>query len=138
MAPPRRPTAITKLSETDSTGKRNWLIYAESGKGKTVLAGTAPKGLFLTTEAAGTESAKAFGSEADEWVCDDWATLQEAFRYLKDGGATEYDWVIMDSLTEMQELCWRDQLEEAKKQNSNRSIFQAAIQDYAIVDNKIK
>lgn len=138
MAATKRPTAITKLSDTDSTGKRNWLIYAESGKGKTVLAGTAPRGLFLTTEAAGTESAKAFGSDADEWVCDDWETLQEAFRYLKGGGTADYDWVILDSLSEMQELCWKDQLEEAKRQNSSRSVFQAAIQDYAIVDNKIK
>jgi hypothetical protein len=139
-AAPKRPTAITSLAETDNaSGKKNWLVYAESGKGKTVLAGTAPNGLFLTTEAAGTESAKAFGSKNDEWVCDDWATLQEAFRWLRDGGGcSEYDWVIMDSLSEMEELCWRDQLETAAAGNSSRSEFQAAIQDYAIVDNKIK
>lgn len=133
-----RPTAITSLRETPAEGKRNWLIYAESGVGKTVLAGTAPKSIFLTVEAAGTESAKAFGSDADEWVCEDWATLQEAYSYLKSGGASDYEWVIIDSLTEMQEICWKDQLEEAKAQNSGRSIYQPAIQDYAIVDNKIK
>jgi ATP/maltotriose-dependent transcriptional regulator MalT len=53
----KRPTAITSLKETPSEGKRNWLIYAPSGIGKTVLAGTAPNNLFLTVEAAGTESA---------------------------------------------------------------------------------
>lgn len=133
-----RPTAITRLSEAPTEGKKNWLIYAESGKGKTVLAGTAPKNLFLTTEAAGTESAKAFGSDSDEWVCDSWAELQAAHRWLREGGAAEYDWVTIDSLSEMQELCWKDQLETAASSNSSRSVYQAAIQDYAIVDNKIK
>lgn len=133
-----RPTAITSVKDTPSEGKRNWLIYAPSGVGKTVLAGTAPNGLFLTVEAAGTESAKAMGSEADEWVCDSWAELQKAFEWLKTGGHKEYDWVMLDSLTEMQEICWMDHLEEAKAANSSRSIYSAAIQDYGIVDNKIK
>lgn len=133
-----RPKAIVKLSDQPSEGKKNWLIYAESGKGKTVLAGTAPKALFLTTEAAGTESAKAFGSDADEWVCDNWSDISEAHKWLREGGASEYDWIILDSLSEMQELCWRDQLENAARGNSSRSVFQAAIQDYAIVDNKVK
>lgn len=133
-----RPKAITRLHETDTDGKRNWLIYAPSGVGKTVLAGTAPKSLFLTVEAAGTESAKAFGSEADEWVCDDWATLQEAYAWLKNGGYNDYEWCNLDSISEMEELCWKDQLEEAKASNSSRNEYQPAIQDYAIVDNKIK
>ena len=80
----RRPTAITSLAEAPDDGKLNWLVYAKSGDGKTVLSGTAPRSLFLTTEAAGTESAKAFGSTADEWVCDSWADLQEAFRSARD------------------------------------------------------
>lgn len=134
----KRPSAITKLSEAPTDGKRNWLIYAPSGVGKTVLAGTAPKALFLTVEAAGTESAKARGSDADEWVCDTWAELQNAYTWLKEGGHEEYDWVILDSISEMQELCWKDQLESANASNSSRSLFQPAIQDYAVVDNKIK
>lgn len=134
----RRPTAITSLAEAPDDGKLNWLIYGKSGDGKTVLAGTAPRSLFLTTEAAGTESAKAFGSSADEWICDDWASLQEAYRYLRDGGCADYDWVSVDSLSEMEELCWKDQLEEAHASNKSRSVYQAAIQDYAIVDNKVK
>lgn len=134
----KRPSAITKLSEAPTDGKRNWLIYAPSGVGKTVLAGTAPKALFLTVEAAGTESAKAMGSQADEWVCDSWEELQTAYKWLAEGGYEEYEWVVLDSLSEMQELCWKDQLESANASNSSRSLFQAAIQDYAIVDNKIK
>lgn len=128
----KRPTAIVALQDTDPTGKRNWLIYSPSGIGKTVLAGTAPRSLFLTVEAAGTESAKAYGSDAEEWVIDSWAELQEAFLWLQDGGCSQYDWVIIDSLTEMEELCWNDQLETIGKE------YEARIQDYGIVDRKVK
>jgi hypothetical protein len=134
----KRPQAITKLSDTPNDGKRNWLIYAPSGVGKTVLAGTAPNALFLTVEAAGTESAKARGSDADEWICDSWEELQAAFIWIRDGGHKLYEWVIVDSLSEMEELCWKDHLEEAHAGNSSRSIYAAAIQDYGVVDNKVK
>lgn len=103
-----RPTAITKLSETDSKGKRNWLIYADSGAGKTVLAGTAPNALFLTVEAAGTESAKAFGSTADDLPIPTKADLDEAYNYFAYGsGCKDYDWALLDSLSEIEEVFWR-------------------------------
>ena len=101
-----KPVAVTSLAETPSEGKRNWLIYSESGLGKTVLAGTAPRGLFLTVEAAGTESAKAMGSLADEAVMGSWADLQNAYLWLEQGAYKDFDWVMLDSLTEMEELCW--------------------------------
>lgn len=127
-----RPTAITSLKETPNQGKRNWLIYAPSGVGKTVLAGTAPNALFLTVEAAGTESAKAMGSSADEWVCDSWEELVQAYDWIKKEGHKEYEWVIIDSLTEMEEICWNNQLESTGKE------FEARIQDYGIVDRRLK
>ena len=114
------------------TGTRNWLIYSDPGIGKTVVAGTAPRSLFLTTEAAGTESAKAFGSEADEWIIDSWSDFKDAYAWLKKEGHKEYDWVNVDSITEMEELCWNDQLEATGKE------FEARIQDYGIVDKKVK
>lgn len=102
-----RPKAITKLSETPSNGKKNWLIYGLSGEGKSVLAGTAPRALFLTVEAAGTESAKLYGSKADEWVMDSKETLDEALEYFKNGsGCQDYDWVLHDSLGEIEDLYW--------------------------------
>lgn len=127
-----RPKAIVKLQDTKAKGNRNWLIYAPSGTGKTVFAGTAPRSLFLTVEAAGTESAKALGSDADEWVISSWKELQDAYKWLKKEGHALYDWVTIDSLTEMEELCWNDQLESINKE------FEARIQDYGIVDRKIK
>lgn len=132
-----RPRAITKLSE--GTGYRNWLIYADSGVGKTVLAGTAPKALFLTVEAEGTESARALGSTADEWVCDTWEELLEAFEWLKKGGFRQYTWILVDSLSEMEELCWRYVLAEGvRKKPGSRTLDKPALEDYQVVGNKIK
>lgn len=128
-----RPKAITKLSEAKSSGTKNWLIYGDPGIGKTTLAGTAPRALFLTVEAAGTESAKAFGSDADEWVMKDWNEIREAHKYFTEGsGCEDYEWVLPDSISELEELCWQDQLKSIGKE------FEARIQDYGIVDKKIK
>jgi hypothetical protein len=132
VAAKKRPSAIVSLKDQPSEGTRNWLIYAPSGEGKTVLAGTAPNALFLTCEAAGTESAKAFGSTADEWLINSWEELIDAYEWLLGGGAALYQWVILDSTTEMEELCWADQLENIGKE------YEARIQDYGIVDRKIK
>lgn len=132
-----RPKAITKLSQGASF--RNWLIYGDSGVGKTVLGGTAPNALFLTTEAEGTESARAFGSTADEWRCDTWEDLQEAFDWLKASGHKEYDWAIVDSLSEMEELAWRSHLEAmVKAKPGTRSVDKPALEDYQIIGNRIK
>lgn len=136
----KRPQAIVSLRDSPSAGKQNWLIYGDSGVGKTALAGTAEKAMFITVEAAGTESAKALGSTAEELVCDTWYDLAgEYFNYFKHGtGCQDYEWVILDSVSEMEELCWVDTLEAAHKRNKSRSLFQPAIQDYQIVGNKMK
>jgi hypothetical protein len=54
------------------------------------------------------------------------------YLWLKREGHKEYDFVTIDSITEMEELCWNDQLENIGKE------FEARIQDYGIVDRKIK
>ncbi len=137
MAGKARPSAITKLS--DGKSFRKWLVYGNSGVGKTVLAGSAPNALFLTAEAEGTESARAFGSEADEWYCESWSDLQDAYSWLHDdSGAKEYEWVIVDSLSEMEEHAWRALLEEGVAKSSARSIDKPALDDYQVIGNRLK
>jgi hypothetical protein len=135
----RRPAAITKLSEAPRTGMKNWLVYGDSGIGKTVFAGSAPNSLFLTVEAAGTESAKEMGSGADEWVTSTWADLQDAYKWLKeDGGAKAYEWLLIDSISEVEEACWRMYLDQQAKDNTRRSIYRAELQDYNVVGNMMR
>lgn len=127
-----RPKAITSLADASSSGKKNWLVYGDSGVGKTVLAGTS-NGLIISAEPAATESAKALGSKADEWQVDTWEELREAYEWLKSGGHREYEWVTVDSITEMEQHCFGYTLEQAHNQNSNRSVDIPAVQDYQTV-----
>ena len=137
-ATPARPTAITSLTERQHY--KNWLVYGDSGAGKTVLAGTADRGLFLTFDAEGTESAKAFGSTAQEWVMNDWADFVTAYAYFADGsGCQDFDWVNIDTVSEAEDLCWRDHLKsQHERKPSTRSLFKAALDDYPYVWNKMK
>jgi hypothetical protein len=126
----KRPAAITRLQETDSTGKRNWLIYAPSGFGKTVLAGTAPKALILAVEHGGTESAKMMGSTADELVIDTVGKLESAYDYFKNGsGCDDYDWVVLDSLSEIEDMYWQDLQGDSVVKK---------LQDYGAVETRVK
>jgi hypothetical protein len=107
-SPAELPDDIISLESWDES--INMMIVAESGWGKTRLAGTAdqrkkngPKALFLATE-RGTISAARAGSTADMWQIRKWSDLTKAFNYLNNGGCREYQWCLLDSVTEMQKL----------------------------------
>lgn len=137
----RRPTAIRNLQDVSGPavrGRKNWLIYGDSGAGKTVLAGTAPKSLFLTVEAAGTESAAALGSNSDELVVETWEDFHDAYQWLKNGGHREYEWVIPDSISELEEICFPTVMEEQHRKNKARSLEVPGMDSYQIVYIRIK
>src|SRR5215831_573358 len=103
------PEAVIQLDAWDES--INVMIVADSGWGKTVLAGTAdqrktdgPKALFLATE-KGTISAKRMGSTADVWPITRWREFELAFKYFNSGtGCDDYQWCLLDSITELQKL----------------------------------
>lgn len=133
-----RPTAITSIRERALYKK--WLIYADSGAGKTVLGGTAPDSLFLEFDPEGTESAKAFGSTADALPIPDWKAWQQALEYFKYGsGCKDYEWVTIDTLSEGEDTCWRNHLADMhERKPSSRSLYKPALEDYQIIGNKMK
>jgi hypothetical protein len=107
LAPPKRPAAIVSLQDSEYTTFGNWLVYGQSGVGKSVLAGTAPEALLLTTEPEGAISAKARGSTAHELKVQTWSEFLSYMDWLERGkGATEYGWVSLDSLDELEEQAW--------------------------------
>lgn len=131
-----RPTAITKL--TDSVMFHNWLIHSDAGIGKTVLAGTAPKLLFLTIEAEGTQSAAYAGSQAEQWVLHSAKDFEEAQDYFENGsGCQDFEWVSIDSASELEDKVIEEILIEGKKKNPRRSLDRMAIDDYATRDMRM-
>jgi hypothetical protein len=136
--PPARPTAITELGAR--TPFKKWIIYADSGGGKTVLGGTAPDNIFLEFDPEGTESAEVFGSTSKVWQIPNWSEWQEALDYFKRGsGCEDFNWVTIDTLTEGEDVCWSDHLalQHARKP-STRSLYKPALDDYPQVWNKVK
>jgi len=131
-----RPQAITSLQGSAAPRYRNWIVYGESDTGKTVLAGTAPRGLFLTTDVEGTESAKEMGSAADELRINSFEEYCEAVQWIAfGGGAKEYDWVTTDTITELEELCWQAQLVSNDVKRASK--YQPNKADYPLVWAKV-
>lgn len=133
-----RPTAITKLQERPRF--KNWMIVGDTGVGKTTLAGGLSDALFITFEAEGTESALVEGSKADEIVVRTRKEYLEIQDYFEFGtGCEDYEWVIPDSVSEMEECFWRSQLASMHEQKpGSRSLYRPALDDYPWVWNQTK
>lgn len=125
---------IMELEETVETITMG--IYGDPGVGKTVQAGTLPNNLILSTDTSGTVSAKRQGSKAKLWKIDSWDDLQAAYSWLYQGGASEFDWVTVDTGTRMRELCIRGILTKVHEENSERSEDIPAIQDHQAWQNR--
>lgn len=134
---PRRPTAIVSLQDQKAPRYKKWMFYGESDTGKTVLAGTAPNALFLSTDVEGTESARAMGSTAQELPINSFSEYCDAVDWLVRGkGHQEFEWVITDTATELEELCWREQLVSTDLKRASK--YQPNKGDYPVVWAKVK
>ena len=113
----------------DTNEFKKILVVGDSGVGKTVLVGGAPRGIFISTE-KGTISAKRQGSTAKLIRVQNWKQLEEALDYVEEN-ATNYDWVMVDSLPKMQRMLRRHLLdvniEEGRK---GADLDSLQIQDY--------
>lgn len=136
--PGTRPTAITKLGSRDPYF--NWMIYGDTGVGKTTLTSTLPNNLFITFEAEGTESAIVAGSDADEFVVRTREDFLEIYNYFDLGsGCDDYEWATVDSVSEMEECFWRSQLRLMKERKpTTRHLYKPALDDYPWVWNQTK
>lgn len=108
----------------------NLLIYADSGVGKTVFCGSDEDVLFIAPEDNGTLSAKRFGSSAKKWKINGWQDIVEAYEWLWSQETIPFNWVILDSLTEMQSMCMRQILDEAVEANPGRDPDVPQLQDW--------
>jgi hypothetical protein len=122
------PSNIIGLQDEDEF--HNLLIYADSGVGKTVFCGSDDDVLFIAPEDNGTLSAKRFGSSAKKWKINKWSDIVEAYEWLYSLDTIPFNWVVLDSLTEMQEMCMRAILDEAYEMNPGRDPDVPQLQDW--------
>jgi hypothetical protein len=114
-----------------------WWIYGASGIGKTVLIGTMPTpSLIVTTDVEGTASAKAFGSKCSELQVNSYAEYLAFHEWYVREGHNEFPWLSLDTVDELEELCWQAQLVGDEVRRASR--YQPNKADYPIVWRKMK
>ncbi len=94
----------------------NFLVFGASGSGKTVLAGSDDRVLFISTETEGCLSARRFGSNAKQVIIKDWNDVENFYEKAYEWGESEtgipFTWFVFDSLTEGQNMLMEKILEE--------------------------
>lgn len=113
----------------DYTESINWLLYGHSGSGKTVMCGKLPGRVLILAPEAGTIAAKRQGSRAKVWPIRKWEDLVDAYEWLANNDHP-FDWVVIDSITQMQYKCIRWILAVAVAANPQRDPHIPALQDY--------
>lgn len=85
-----------------ATEFKNILVFGDSGVGKTVLAGTCPGRLLFLAGEPGYISAARQGAKGKVRIIADPATALAAADWLDSGGASQFDWIVVDGLGTMQ------------------------------------
>ena len=124
----------------------NALLYADSGSGKTVFAGSDNGVLFICTEDAGrnsgTISAARMGSTAEKITVNSWEDVKNAYEWWDDNPEDLADVKVLcvDSLTEMQRLAKEYVLREtaAEKLRKNQDPEKMQLQDYGIMHDLVE
>lgn len=118
----------------------NALIYGESGSGKTVFAGSgreAGKNDLLIAIEHGTVSAARQGSKINVLDIESWDQFMEAIEAVIDD-PERFEWVIIDSLTKLQDLIWSDILGKAMSSNPSRSPYKRELQEYGEAQMRLR
>jgi hypothetical protein len=124
----------------DEDEHNNLMIYGDSGVGKTVLAGSDDDVLFVAPEDNGTLSAKRFGSDAMKWKiregADGWEDTLAAYKWLRSLETIPFNWVVLDSLTELQDMCMAKVIREDLEVHPGRDPDSPLIGDWVPYYNK--
>ena len=134
------PDEIHDLSDFDES--INMLVYGPSGCGKSVLGGSTENVLFIAIE-KGTVSAKRIrgkykGKNVKIWPVTEWQDLEDAYVWLLETPDHGFDWIVIDSVTQMQQIAIRDILKAENRKNSSRDLDIPAIQDHQKWQNIFK
>lgn len=105
-------TDRTQMSESDfeaglfdldgASEYTNLLLYGDPGSGKTRWSGTAPGNLLILAAEPGYISAAQNGGKGKVRLIPDAPTALAAASWLESGGASKFDWIIVDGANTMQ------------------------------------
>lgn len=118
----KRPIAPVVMDLADFDESINACIYGDPGSGKTPLAATLPNVLILATE-PGTISAVRYGNAKGKVIrALNFREFRRAYLWLRDVEvpAKTYDWLVVDSVTRMQEMLLRNILDEMHASSPHR------------------
>lgn len=130
----------TAVPVSETVESINMVLYGDPGSGKTVFAGSGPnqgKDTLLVGIEHGTKSAARAGSKAQVINVDDWDTLEAVVDAIIEN-PDRYDWVVIDSLTKMQDIIWQKILNDATSKNSSRSQYKKELQEYGEAQEMLK
>lgn len=133
---PRPLTSSTKLHGI------NMLVHADGGAGKTVLAGTSDRCLFLEAD-DGSDSAAAAGSKAQALDISGWDSMDEAFDYVKYDvprmpEPKRFQWVWLDGITLFFDLGLHTFMEELVAAKAHRKLWAPDRGEYGQNMNRLK
>ena len=120
----------------------NILLYADSGTGKTVFAGSDKKALFLDPDKDGTISAARMGSEASKIKVKQWEDVKNVYEWYEahPEELADFDIFVIDSLSEMQYMA-RDyvlRMTAAEKIRKDQDPKKMQLQDYGIMHELVE
>nr|NIN65456.1 AAA family ATPase [Anaerolineae bacterium]NIN95678.1 AAA family ATPase [Anaerolineae bacterium] len=118
----RKPPQIVPIGQGSSQYLR-MLVYGPPGTGKTRFLGSAPNSLMLEADQGGDASAALSGSTADKWELKDWNDQADAIGYLQHGGAREYEFVTLDTITMFQDSGLVNIMDDLHAQKPNRAVW---------------
>lgn len=118
----------------------NMLLYGETGVGKTVFAGSGRQGgrndLILDIE-SGTLSAARSSSKANAIKITSYEQLLEVIEAIEEE-PDRFEWVVVDTITKLQDLIWKHITERAVAKNPSRSPHKRELQEYGEAQSRLK
>lgn len=118
----------------------NMLLYGDSGTGKTRFAGSGRElgknDLIIDIE-GGTISAARSHSKANTIRVKSYDQLMEIIEAIEED-PDRFEWVVVDSITKMQDLIWQKILGNAITKNPSRSPHTRELQEYGEAQSRLK
>src|SRR5690606_20354627 len=119
-----------------------WVIYADSGVGKTTLAATAPKPFFLDSNVGLLSIDGRPGFEhVRRTPIGNWRQLENAYKNFMGTGSKDwrrFETVVFDHFDDIQGLVLDDLTEQAAEKDPRRPIDETQQREWGIMLNRLR